>query len=179
MKTMPGGIEALSRILAPPEAPPSDLFDVDDASRRLGSQLPDDYLEFVRRYGDGTIDSFLIVLPPTSQNKNVDLVSQCERVANVLETVRKQSPAVRYAGYPSPGGLIPWGKTENGDLCFWKTGDPDPNRWTVVVSDGRMWDWEEYPGSMTAFLADVLGGKFHTRIFPDDFPSDTPTFARE
>lgn len=139
--------------------------------------MPDDYFEFIRRYGDGTIDSLMGVLLPSAENKNVDLLSQCERLAGALRTVREQTPDVRYVGFPAPGGLVPWGTTDNGDVLFWKTGDLDPNRWPVVLCDGRMWDWEEYPGSMTEVLADVLSRKIQSKIFPDDFPSSTPTFS--
>lgn len=38
--------------------------DVDDAEQRLGTRFPDGYREFVTRLGEGTIRSFVRVLPP-------------------------------------------------------------------------------------------------------------------
>lgn len=169
-------MEKLHRVLPPPTQPNAIGLDRDEVARRLRTPLPDDYFEFANRYGDGAIDAFLMVLLPSSTNTNVDLPTQCERLRSVLETVRSQTPDSPYVGYPAPGGLVPWGKTENGDVCFWKTGDPDPNRWPVVLCDGRMWDWEQYPGTMTQFLGDLLSRDFRSKIFPEDFPSPSPMF---
>jgi hypothetical protein len=73
--------------------------------------------------------------------------------------------------------LVPWAVTDNGDVCFWD-GDParDPNRWTVVVNEGRGPQWERYAGDASSFLADVLARRHTVEVFPPDFPSPRPTF---
>jgi hypothetical protein len=144
----------------------------------LGVELPADYQWFVERYGAGKIDHFLMVLTPGHSNQYVDLLQQSRRQGEAITEIREQWPEYRppFPAFPAPGGLIAWGISDNGDVCFWRTGDPDPDRWPVVVCDGRMWDWESYDQTMTGFLCQVLEAKVRPSVFPSDFPSPSPSF---
>src|SRR5262249_44977111 len=97
-----------------------------------------------------------------------------------LDALRKlrqtTEPDMPYPIFPEPGGVIPWGVTDNGDVCYWKTGLADPNTWTVVVNESRGPDWEHFKGTMTEFLSAVVSRIHVCSIFPDDFPSGTPEF---
>lgn len=79
--------------------------------------------------------------------------------------------------HPEPGGLVPWGITANGDVCWWIRADRDPARWTVAVSESRGPDWSRFPGTMCAFLAAVIAGVWRCPIFPEDVPSRAPAFT--
>jgi hypothetical protein len=61
---------------------------------------------------------------------------------------------------PEPGGLLIWGTTSNGDLCFWDTSEVDPDRWTVVVFwlSARIWD--RFDGGVADFLLAALRGDY-------------------
>ena len=169
--------EHIVRVLAPPAAPKRNLFEREEVSKRLLTPLPEDYFLFVERYCEGTINEFIRILLPASENQYFDLGAQCRELGSVLSEVRAQNPEVPYVGYPAPGGLIPWARSQNGDVFFWKSGDPDPKRWPVVLCDGGMWDWETHPGPMTACLTDLLKGKVGRTILPGDFPPPRPIFV--
>ncbi len=73
---------------------------------------------------------------------------------------------------------LPWGVTANGDWGYWITDPPaDPDAWGIAVSVDRGPDWFRHPGPLTRFLVDILDGSTKVPFFPDDFPSDRPTFV--
>jgi hypothetical protein len=70
-----------------------------------------------------------------------------------------------YPFWPSPGGLLAFGKTDFGDYLFWLTHGP-PNDWRVVVWGRGLQQFEAFDCNLTDFLAGVAAGG----ILPDDFP---------
>lgn len=68
-----------------------------------------------------------------------------------------------YPVYPDPGGLLAWGSNEGGDVFFWLTEDPDPDRWPVVMWARGPADTIRFDGGMVEFLLSVLSGE-HPRI---------------
>jgi len=140
-------------------------------------RLPTDYLRFVQSYGPGVIDDFLYVFIPQAANDNLRLESQYERQTSALRSLREHGVHIPFAIHPEPGGILPWGVTDNGDVCFWKTQGEDPDRWEVAVADGRMSYWFEYPGTMSELLLGVLTRVVYCDIFPDDWPADQHSFV--
>ena len=72
-----------------------------------------------------------------------------------------------YDVYPTNGGILPWGRTDNGDTLNWIVntyGD-----WAILV-DGGSGDYFEYNGSMTGFLYGVLSSSIVCSIFQSNFP---------
>lgn len=151
--------------------PRADIVYIDWASdeARLNTALPDDYKAFVASY-EPNVDDFLWILHP-STNKNLDLVTQAEEQVAAQRTMRGTQPReVPYPLYPEPGGLLPWGVTDNGDVCFWIT-NGDPSRWVVAINESRGPEWYEFPASMTEFVFALLAQEVRVPFFPDDFPS--------
>lgn len=147
----------------------------------LGTDLPDDYKTFVGRYGTGAICDFLYVLTPAAASPHLNLLVRGAVVLHALREYRSDSArigvSVPYSAFPSLGGLLPWGITDNGDTCFWRTGDADPNRWTVVVNDGRGSMWDRFGGTMSEFLEALLTRGYVSEILTDDeFPPKTKSF---
>lgn len=77
------------------------------------------------------------------------------------------SEQVPFPLWPEPGGLLPWGSTDNNDHVFWLTiGEPD--RWPVVATN---WDeWWVCSGGMQSFLVNVLNGGAPCPVFTEEFP---------
>ena len=147
----------------------------------MGTPLPDDYKEFIGRYGTGKIDDFLWVLSPATANPSLNLVVRGEEIRRAFREYRMAIAAVGkeppFDVFPEPGGLLPWGCTENGDVCYWRTGHMDPNEWHVVLNDGRGSMWEKFAGTMTQFLAATLSRRHVSGIITDkEFPSSRPSF---
>ncbi|MEW1908407.1 hypothetical protein AB0442_08100 [Kitasatospora sp. NPDC085895] len=84
--------------------------------------------------------------------------------------------------FPEAGGLIVWGTNTNGDLCFWETAAPDPEKWTVVVrlrgSSPKRVRIRTGVG-MVEFLVDVVAGRhaYSATLLVTDDPVWLPNSA--
>lgn len=157
----------------PSEIPTTGAWTV--LERRLGTMLPDDYKEFIELYGSGRVGRFLWIFNPFSANENLNLEKQIATQANVLFELQSYGEAIPYKSFPEPGGILPFGITDNGDVLFWRvTGDP--NNWHVVVNESRAPDWEGYELSMSRFLAEILQRHLTCNIFPKNFPEQPVIF---
>jgi len=141
------------------------------AQRTVGSVLPGDYKQLVELTGPVYVGQFLTVFVPGVANPNVDLIVQVGQHLGALQVI-KANWGSRECPYPlwfEPGGLFPWGCSDNGDSLFWLThGHPD--QWTVVIGQGRGPKYEEYPLSTCEFLVEFVSGRLKSRIFPDGAP---------
>jgi hypothetical protein len=170
-------LDSLLKLLPPP-LNPGEVPTAEDwtaAERRLG-KLPADYKALVDRYGTGIIDRFLWVLNPASANSYLNLLRQNEPILNALKELREAGEPCPYALYPEPGGLLPFGKTDNGDALFWQTVG-EPNKWPVVVNAARDPSYEKFECDMTDFVEGILTRRLRCSVFPEDFPSGQPVFT--
>jgi len=170
-------VDELKRVLEPPEEPneaprPEDWSAVEE---RLGTPLPGDYKTFIEAYGTGRIDNFLWVYNPFAANENLNLLKEVQEVGEIYAELGRGGHETPPPFFPSPGGLLPLGATDNGDFLFWKVSGP-PDTWTIVVNESRAPEYEEFDGGLSAFLVAILNGGFTSKIFPDDFPSEAPGF---
>ena len=161
--------------VAPNEAPRSAEWS--EIERKLGIALPADYKHFLERYGSGRIDEFISIFNPIASNKFLNLNHQIEEQLNVIRELKAEgSEVVPFKRFPADGGILPFGKTDNGDVLFWVTvGQPDT--WSVAVNASRSPEWEVFSCGMVEFLSNVLRKHESCPIFPYDFPSDTPSFV--
>jgi hypothetical protein len=69
-------IDALIPVLPPPTAPREIGATIawGNVHRRLGAVLPEDYIQFIKRYGTGEIGGWLTVLNPFAQNPYQNLL---------------------------------------------------------------------------------------------------------
>jgi hypothetical protein len=171
-------IDALRTVLPPPASPvdPGDAGRWADIERQVGTPLPSDYKEFVAVYGAGKIGDLLLVLNPFARNKHLNLLVQIERHLEALRELRETGEDSEYTLFPEPGGLLPWGFSENGDILLWLT-EGKPDLWPVVVNVGREPTYERFDMSMTDFLARVLTHQVRSEALPEDFPGQRPTFV--
>jgi len=178
-------IANLSRIVAPPEDPRETGEEAGWATveSRLGTALPDDYKEYVRVYGSGTFDDFIVPLNPFSANKHLNLLSgvdgqrEAERVKRLNSPKDEKSVVYPFDLFPTKDGLLVWGTTTNAGIhLYWYT-QGSPDRWPVVICNLRDGEHEAIGLNMTGFLAGILSGATRTRLFPEDFPgADRPQF---
>ncbi|MFJ5123442.1 hypothetical protein [Kitasatospora sp. NPDC088548] len=107
-----------------------------------GVEFPADYQDFINIFGRGAIGGELWVHSPltagpvgwTSGGFARMVARTTLEVGPMFNGLRASYPDLfPYPMFPDPGGLLEWGCNYNGDRCFWLTGDPDPDRWPVVV----------------------------------------------
>lgn len=159
--------------LVPPPARP---FEVPDnpgwkkIEKAIGLTLPDDYKDFVLKYGSGLLGNFIIVSNPFSTDDGVNLESNigylCETQRHLQVT--EAEDAVPFAIYPDESGIVPWGGDENGNGMYWLT-EGKPNEWPTVVLAGRDNRWQQFDMPMTTFLAKALSGEVRCKIWPPGF----------
>jgi hypothetical protein len=170
-------IDYLKAVIPPPIA----VFEASGTSGwasvegSMGTRLPEDYKKFIDTYGSGQLGGFVWIFNPFSSNNNLNLERQAILQATVLKELRSYGEVVPYESFPSHGGILPFGITDNGDVLYWKTG-ANPSDWPVLVNEGRSPEWEAFSHSATRFLAGVLSGRVVCRSFPKSFPGSAPRF---
>ena len=160
-------IENLLRAVPPPPAP-FEAFSGpwESVEAELGTALPPDYKDFVRLYGNGHFMQFLGVSVPRSLNPNTRLELSVPRTCEMFRAFddRDEFP---YPFWPAPGGLVPFGGTDDGDELFWLSRGA-PSKWVVVVWDRGLGRFETLDCDLTDFLAGLATGKILPKAFPED-----------
>jgi hypothetical protein len=122
---------------------PAPAVDWPAVEGRFGTTLPVDYKLLADNYPALNIDNFLAVVHPVGGEDTDSLLEFVERVLGWFRARREDFPEeVPFPLWPEPGGLLPWGSTDNNDHVFWLTiGEPD--RWPVVTTGEGPWSWRE------------------------------------
>ncbi|SDJ72466.1 hypothetical protein SAMN04487820_101491 [Actinopolyspora mzabensis] len=169
---MPSSIDRLKQLLSPPDDAPG-VVDWGLIEERLEVGLPNDYKEFVRFYGNGTIEGFMMtfLMAPNVDNG----IEWWEEQLWVLRQLSEDVPE-SYVIASSGANLLPWAYTIDNDLCYlWMEPLEDPDRWWVV-SRTRDMDWSVFEGSMIEFLVEIISGSRREVWMPRDFPGEYPWF---
>jgi hypothetical protein len=176
---MSEALEELERLVPPPDDPPPPA-DWAAAREKFGFDLPEDYREMIDVYGAGLFDEELRVYAPGHQNASLDLLRGTDEELWGLRYLRDEAgDQLPYEPEPVSGGLISWGVTGNGDVCYWRVIDAgDPSGWTVVVHEPRGAEWHPFDGTVTEFLAGLFSGRVRAEFYDGDWPSEAPAFQR-
>ncbi|MBW8805763.1 MAG: SMI1/KNR4 family protein [Catenulisporales bacterium] len=167
----------------------------DDAVAEVGFGFPADYRDFVDVYGAGAVNDELFIAAPTLRPNGFGFrtgfggfVDQTTLgLGRSIAEMRENAVALEdeetypFPILPEPGGLLIWGNTANGDVCFWDTREAEPDRWPVVVLLLSSRRWDRFDGGMTEFLLAVLRGDhpFAERLIdPTGKASDRPVWDR-
>ncbi len=148
----------------------------------MGLRFPQEYKQLITVYGHGCFADFVWLFNPFFIETAIgaqDYDSNIKGRLEALETLRGKWPddTAPFPSWPSPGGVYPWGTTDNGGtLCWLTVGSPE--RWTVVLLDDDMSEcYDQYPMTITEFLAAWLSEEIEPTTFPDDiFPAEQPLF---
>ncbi|GAA2858583.1 hypothetical protein GCM10010517_17040 [Streptosporangium fragile] len=170
-------IADLTAIVGPPSKRAS-VVDWAAFEAETGLVFPDDYKAWAARYADIRLNGFLYVNRPEPGERR-DAIARLDQLRPLVEewgTIDlvddegAETEAPPFPIYPEPGGVYPWGSTDNGDYLLWLT-DPDPGRWTIVITNGATW-WH-FQGSLLDFIVGVMSREVRCPLFPDDFPDGT------
>ncbi|HNW08045.1 MAG TPA: SMI1/KNR4 family protein [Verrucomicrobiota bacterium] len=166
----------LTVLLPPPQ--PVEVPTTEDwrAIESLLGELPADYKAFVERFGTGKINEFILVLNPASKNPYLNLVREMEPILSALRELIQSGEPCPFPLHPESGGLLPFGKTDNGDALFWLT-QGEPDKWHVVVNSARDATYERFECDATDFLAGILTRQLRCAVFHESFPTGPAEFA--
>ena len=171
---MSSDLDKLMLLLPPPRAevvgPPWHRSRLD-----IGFEFPEDYRQFVDRYGAGIITSDNEMLPftidapcsvPTGGGPSSGFNALAEKQLSQVRPLFVFDGADEdywggpvYPIYPDPGGLWAWGENHEGDMFFWLTQDSDPNAWPVVMWARGPATTYVFEGGMVSSLLSLLSGQ--------------------
>ena len=167
-------LDALVRLMPPPAEPrePGDPESWPQVELRLGRRLPSDYKAFIATYGSGRVGEFVNIANPFSDTPHLrDLPDEMLQIYREI----REYEHIPFPIHPEPGGLIPWGDTDNGDVMFWVADPPDePAQWSIAVSEVRGPGWFRHPGPLVRFLREWTTGSL---VIP--FMGDPPAATFE
>jgi hypothetical protein len=151
-------------------------LDWNDVHDELGIELPDDYRAFIEHFGFVRLDDFLMIYSPFAPRGPGNLIDQYSIDLDAYRAIRTGHEAdMPLEPLPLAGGLLPLGRTDNGDQLFWRTAF-EPNAWpTVVIADGDR-HHQQFDLSITALLAGLIANDVTVAAFPEKFPRSSPTF---
>lgn len=165
------GLERLRSVVPPPAEPlergePARWAGVE---AELGTVLPDDFKAFTELYGSGKFDDFLYLLNPFAADPAGNLLAARDGMLAAYAGTRAKFPErLPLPPWPEPGGLLPLGRSDNGNELYWLT-EGSPPAWPVVAFAGRSTRHEVHRHPVTDFLALLLSGELETGVFPDSF----------
>lgn len=173
-------IDDLKTVIDPPVVPNSvlttpaawqELFD------RLGTRLPEDFVQFHQAFGDGYFYSRThkrtANLSVYGGIRSFNFGTLVPKRLHELRLAKERRPkSVPHPLCWEPRGLLPWARTTNDtDLCWSVRGDLVDD-WTVVVLRVGASASESYECGMAEFLTGLFTGRLHSALLPNGFPGE-------
>lgn len=144
---------------------------------QIGTELPSDYRAFIDAYGHVRLDDFLQIFSPFAPANSGNLVTESTSVLSAYRTLRAAfADEMPLPAFPEPGGLLPFGRTDNGDDLYWRTiGRPDD--WPIVIFGARERDHQQIDRNTTGLLLALLTGEVDVTVLPSSFPKPSAQFV--
>ncbi|WP_285740894.1 SMI1/KNR4 family protein [Kitasatospora phosalacinea] len=158
--------------LASHRLPVPQSFDWSRLEGELGTALPADYKLLCEYYPRFELSDFMCVSRPMPGEEVAWAHGTHETLEIIAEWCEDADLAVPMRPYPAPGGLLPWGGSNQGDFFLWTTDPAGPEGWIVTVAS-RNGDWWHYTGGAVQFLADLVSGALEPWALPRVRPEIT------
>jgi hypothetical protein len=172
---VPPDLERLCGI-APPPAEPLEKGEPErwpEVETALGTALPDDFKALTELYGSGKFDDLLYLLNPFARDEAGNLLHEKDTMlAAYAETRSKFPDRLPLPPYPERGGLLPLGRSDNGNELYWLT-EGEPPAWGVVAFAARSTRHEIHRFPVTGFLARLLSAQLDSRVLPESLQAAT------
>ncbi|MCD0486081.1 SMI1/KNR4 family protein [Streptacidiphilus sp. ASG 303] len=133
------------------------VLDWSELETDLGAALPADFKLLSELYPAFELGGFLLVGLPGPGTERGWPEGGRDLLETAAEWCEDAELTVPLHPWPAPGGLYPWGTSNEGDFFLWATSPAGPWAWTVTVAS-RNGCWWHYTGGAVQFLADLVGG---------------------
>jgi hypothetical protein len=163
-------LERLRQVLPPPAEPvePGRPDGWAAVEALLDTRLPADFRAFTELYGSGTVDDFLYLFNPFAKGQDGNLLAEKDRVLASYRQTRARFPErLPLPAFPDAGGVLPLGRTDNGDELYWVT-EGDPDAWLVAVLESRAALLEVHRMPITGFLTALAANQLASSVLPED-----------
>src|SRR5262249_3636285 len=119
---------------------------------RLGVTFPEDFKQFISRYGAGEINDFIRIDNPFHRGNLADYEKDVRENLQRYRGQRARDPKVwPYRAWPAAAGSFPLGSTSNGDEILWRTSGKG-KEWTVLLWSRGGSGFHDCGCGWTAFL---------------------------
>jgi len=157
--------------IAPPPQNPIDTGrgqDITVAENEIGIQLPSDYIEYIRIYGNCLWYQHLFLYSPFSSEKFLSLWERHKYNIEQMKIMCKYlPPPTPYAVFPEPRGIFLCGGDIYGEFLAWIT-EGSPQEWPIVYFNVDGGIFEKFNMNITTFLLKLVKGEIKPALFPDD-----------
>ncbi|MEU4625638.1 hypothetical protein AB0G04_37405 [Actinoplanes sp. NPDC023801] len=138
----------------------------------FGLTYPADYVAYRSHYTHLTIDDFMMITGPVPGQER-GYIAGVEESLELVRDFAADDMTEGFQAYPEPGGVFPWGASNEGDMFFWRVNGPDPDAWTCVVST-RNGDWWEHDGGALSLVVGLIDGSVEHWGLPPQPRPDPP-----
>ncbi|MEY9966176.1 hypothetical protein ABIA33_004235 [Streptacidiphilus sp. MAP12-16] len=126
-----------------------------------GVALPSDYKTLVETFPRGRFQGAIRLIRPGDHGyPRTEYLGYFRSLLDHLSEMKlADQTACPYPIFPQPGGIIPWGERQQGDLVFWLPNGPDSDAWPTLVHDSERRIWQEVPLGVADLLLQAVKGK--------------------
>jgi hypothetical protein len=153
---MVDALQALIKVLPPPEHPVGTNADWRLYEGSLGITYPASFKELIATYGACLwFDNYSILYPaPAAAITPDSFLASVRGQLDILREIGVRDPTsgrLRLPLYPEPGGLFPFMADCDGYSYFWRTDGENPDRWPLMQwGEGHIWTLKE--ATLTEFF---------------------------
>lgn len=172
-------------ILAPPPVFPIAVGNIELWGReqiKWNLSFPEDYVDFINRYGNGRFNGFFgFPSPFYASKRELCFADFVQLRLDGIKFAQRHMPkhTASFPLYPTNGGLFPIGYTDNGGTFFWETAGA-PSKWKIVCMDnGYSNRCDIFDLPVTDFVSHWLENRIVVSSLtpPDFFPLRKPVFV--
>lgn len=167
-------IRDLTTVVLPPPVPVEKGNDElwTSVQKKLKISLPEDFRDLSSTYGSGSfVDEgklHIFFYNPFS----ADFLQKVKIHCSVIQDLKKDEGGdyIPFKVFPKKGGMLVWGRDDNGNDLFWLAKGP-PEKWPIIIrsNDGQLEQFEE---STTGFLARIFTRQLSANVWPEPFFQD-------
>ena len=157
------------------DLPQDNAFDL--FYEKFGIDVPEDYRQFISKFGSGAICGFFWIYNPAARHTYINLLEQPPRDLDAYrEAFDSPDETNKFPLYPKQEGFFPFGRTDNGDVLFWKTRG-DPEEWTVVIASAREQVHDDTGLTFERYFETLFKMDLESQVLPDDLLNNGTYFS--